>query len=87
MNKTLAALLISLGPAIAQYGPEFVKGFIDLVHGNPQNTGESDADYITRTNGLIDAKLLDAETKDAQIEAPDQDAAPNNAGNAGTGNA
>jgi hypothetical protein len=63
----LELITLLLGAA-AKYGPGLVKNVSDLIHGNPQQQGETDDDYIARINGLIDTKLADAEAKDKEVE-------------------
>lgn len=72
----IAQLIIALLQAAATYGPELVHTVAELIHGNPKQQDETDEAYITRLNGLIDAKLADAEAKDKKVEgeeAPTQD--------------
>jgi hypothetical protein len=67
-TATLNLIATIIGLA-AQFGPPLVKGIIDLIHGNPQQQGETDDAYIARINALSDAKLADAERNDAEVEA------------------
>jgi hypothetical protein len=71
-----ASLIALILGAIAQYGPTIVKDVSDLIHGNPQTQGETDAAYITRINALVDTKLSDALAKDAAVEAGDTPTIP-----------
>lgn len=64
----LIAVLIGL---FGQYGPGLVKAVSDLIHGNPQQQGETDDAYIARLNALTDAKLADAAANDAAVEVDD----------------
>ena len=57
-NPEVLAALIKL---IGDLGPALVKSITDLIHGNPQQSGETDDAYIARLNAAIDAKLADAD--------------------------
>jgi hypothetical protein len=60
----LITLLIQAG---AQYGPALVKSIADLIHGNPQQQGETDAAYIARISAQIDAKAADTTAQDESV--------------------
>jgi hypothetical protein len=60
-------LIAILLPLFAQYGPQVVKSVADLIHGNPRQTGETDAAYVARINTSIDAKLAEASANDAKV--------------------
>lgn len=64
MEKLLLALL----PMLIQYGPQLVKDVVDLVHGNPQQQGESDEAYIARLNDLTNQNILSTLSQDKQVE-------------------
>ena len=66
----MSQLLIVLIPLLAQYGPELVKQVVDLIHGTPQQQGETDDAYVERLKQDSLARLADAKAKDAAVEAP-----------------
>lgn len=61
----LIALLLQI---FAKYSPELVRQVSDLIHGNPQQSGETDDQYIARINTQITATLDEAAAKDADVE-------------------
>jgi hypothetical protein len=61
----LVTILIGL---FGQYGPALVKDITNLIHGNPQLAGETDAAYIARLNTLASAKQADTLANDAAVE-------------------
>lgn len=62
-------LISSLAAIILKYGKEAAQGLIDLIHGNPQQQGETDEAYIARINPLIDAHLASADKKADEVIA------------------
>ena len=65
MNKELLAILL---PIILQYTPTAIRDVMALIEGNPQASGESDADYIARMGALIDAGVAKIDQQDADIQ-------------------
>jgi hypothetical protein len=65
MTQELLAILL---PLLVQYTPTAIKDIIALVEGNPQNAGESDADYISRLGAQIDANDASIQAQDDQIQ-------------------
>jgi hypothetical protein len=61
----LIAFLIGLS---AQYGPGLVKDIAGLIHGNPAQPGESDADYIKRIGAQIDADAANISAQNNAIQ-------------------
>lgn len=66
-SQILAALL----PIFAQYGATGIRDIISLIEGNPQQQGETDAAYIERTGGLIDANVQKVVAGDAVVQGED----------------
>ena len=60
-------LIVALLPLIAQYGPGLVNSVAVLIHGNPQQAGETEDAYVLRIKALTDAKLADALANDAEV--------------------
>lgn len=60
-------LIVAILAAFSQYGPALVKSITDLVHGNPQQQGETDEAYIARIKTQIDTKAVDTTTTDNQV--------------------
>jgi hypothetical protein len=65
MTQELLAILL---PLLVQYTPTAIKDIIALIEGNPQNAGESDADYISRLGAQIDANDASIQAQDAEIQ-------------------
>jgi len=61
----LIAFLIGLS---AQYGPGLVKDIANLIHGNPMQPGETEADYIARIGAQIDADAANIAAQDKAIQ-------------------
>lgn len=67
MNTSqLIALLL---PVLVQVTPQLVTDVANLIHGNPQSQGETDAAYIARIDAMIDANLAKASAEDKAIES------------------
>lgn len=64
-----AALIAALLPIIAEYTPQLIADIANLIKGNPQGQAETDAAYITRIGGIIDANATKVATEDAAIQA------------------
>lgn len=64
----MGSLLVSILPLIIQYGPQMVKDVVDLIHGNPQQQGETDDAYIARLKTLTVQNLQTALDQDKQVE-------------------
>ena len=65
---TTAQLIAFLLGLSAQFGPTLVKDIANLIHGNPKLATESDADYIARIGGLIDANTQNVIDQDKAIQ-------------------
>lgn len=65
-TKALIAILL---PIIAQATPQLVKDVVDLIHGNPQQQGETDAAYIDRIGGMIDTNTAKVIAGDQQVQS------------------
>jgi len=64
----MGSLLTSLLPLIVQYGPGLVKDIVDLIHGNPQQQGETDDAYIARLNAMTESTLQKVLDQDKTVE-------------------
>ena len=62
-----AALITAILASFVQYGPQLVVSITNLIHGNPQTTTETDAEYIARIQGLIDKTAADTTATDNQV--------------------
>ena len=65
---TVAQLIALLLPIFAQAAPQLIKDVVDLIHGNPQQTGETDDQYIARLGQMIDANTQKVVDQDAEIQ-------------------
>lgn len=65
MNEQLIAQLILLG---IQFGPELVKDVANLIHGNPKNADESDAEYIARLQSQVAQNTTSVDQQDDAIQ-------------------
>lgn len=66
MNAQLIIALINLG---FQFGPELVKDVATLIHGNPQQQGETVDAYVARVGGIIDANTAKVIAEDKDIQS------------------
>lgn len=64
----MLTLIAGLIPLIAQFGPKLVHDITDLIHGTPQQSGDTEDAYIARINAMISAKLDEAAKLDAEVE-------------------
>jgi hypothetical protein len=64
---TTLAIITALLPLI-QNGPALVQDILNLFKGNPQNAGETDADYIARIHAQIAATDAQVQATDAEIQ-------------------
>jgi hypothetical protein len=65
---TTAQLIAFLFGLAAQYGPTLVKDIANLIHGNPKLPTETDADYVARIGGMIDANTQNVIDQDKAIQ-------------------
>lgn len=65
---TTAQLIALILQAVAATTPQLVKDVVDLIHGNPQQQGETDDAYIARINGQIDGNAAKIAQEDAEIQ-------------------
>lgn len=63
----LILTLIQLG---IQFTPTAVRDIANLLHGNPKTATESEAEYMARIGGLIDANTANIEAQNAEIQKP-----------------
>lgn len=66
-----ATLLAQLLPLLLEYTPQLIHDGVDLIHGNPQQPGETDEAYIQRVYASIDADVAQIEQQDADIQKAD----------------
>lgn len=65
---TIAQLIATLIPVLLQVTPQLVSDVANLIHGNPQQQGETDDAYIARISTLIDQNAAAVQAGDAAIE-------------------
>jgi hypothetical protein len=64
-----AQLIAILLPVLTQVTPQLVKDVVDLIHGNPQQQGETDDLYVSRIGGLIDQNTAKVVAEDQEIQS------------------
>jgi hypothetical protein len=62
-----AALIGALLQAFGTFGPGLVKSIVNLMHGNPQQQGETDEAYTTRIQALVVSTGADTTAVDNSI--------------------
>lgn len=65
---TIAQIIAALLPIFAQAAPKLIADIAALIHGNPQNAGETDADYIARIDAAISSTAGEIAAEDAEIQ-------------------
>lgn len=64
----MGSLLNTLLPLIVQFGSVLVKDIVDLIHGNPQQQGETDDAYVARLNSLTESMIQTVLDQDKTVE-------------------
>lgn len=64
----LTQLITVLLQALAVFTPQLLKDIVDLIHGNPQQQGETDDAYIARIGAQIDQNAARVAGEDADIQ-------------------
>lgn len=66
---TTAQLIATLIPLLVQYSPQLIADVATLIHGNPQQQGETDQQYIARMQVQADQIVAVIDSQDADIQS------------------